>query len=169
MIVPGRFTVSHTDIANPDYMQLQLATIDLLRGYCSRAEGTYRVEENAFAAGTPDLPVKPIEVKAAAWGTKAVSWEYPYSKFTMVGYVPQMHYSCKFVDKSEFETYRAQLAVVTGGTSSLMMFDCSHQLVDLTGDRGTMLYQTKPGSPVHDFYLKVCKAVTGEAPYLRSE
>jgi hypothetical protein len=175
MIVPGKFTINHTAIPNPDYMQLELAAMDVLRGHCSRPDGSYEARE-AFAAGAPDLPVKRIEVKTTrsmdSWGkpqeTKLVSWELPYSKFK-IGYPSLMYYSCKFTDRSETETYLAQRATITSGTSSLMTFDCKRQLVGFTGDRDIPLLQTSPGTYAHAFYLKVCATVTGEPPYLKSD
>jgi hypothetical protein len=172
LIQPGKFTISNTTVANPDYMKVELNALDIMREHCSSPDGNYEVGERALAGGEPDLPVKAIKVASDrhndSWGrattSKLVTWELPYSKFHDRGPI-EKSFVCKYDNESEAYTYQHQRSLITNGTSSSMTFDCRRELVAFGGAED---YVSKPpfGSYAFGFYFNLCEAVIHERPFV---
>ena len=54
--------------------------LPILKEYCKRPTGEYMPPQRIFLLGSPDAPVKKIEVESGET-SKVVRWNYPYTKF----------------------------------------------------------------------------------------
>jgi hypothetical protein len=165
LIQPGKFTIIYTRVGNPDFMQDQLKVFDTLRTYCTRADGVYPAPTDFLTSGPPDMPIQNIEVRSGK--AKVITWSSPYSKF---GYYNGDPYKHIFLCASEQQYYEDRRSIMDGDRSK-ELYDCKRGLRGVfayVNDDITKAIMTTPreGSLAMSLYVKVCRAVTNEEPYV---
>ena len=180
IIQPGRFTVIGTTIDNPDVMKLELRTLDTLRTYCARPDGKYAAPANLFALCTPDMPVKHIELQTSqpnqsGQTNKSVFWYYPYKRLASraMGRLEErfIYLFCRSESETEAQLYMEQRARITNGSRTQQLFDCRRGLAGLFLQEDNDLSEAittvvSPQTNAEKYYLRVCRAVMHEVPYL---
>jgi hypothetical protein len=176
MIQPGRFTVISTATHHPDVMRFRLKVLDTLRSYCSKPDGQYEPPSEIFLLGTPDMPIKKIEVttkpvSGTARRFKNVVWRLPYQAMAIGAEENVGFFDCEGpnVDSIEKE-YNESRADIMNGTTSKELYDCNN------GVMGTFIHVEDPLSKAHTTtniggsfmtaYLRLCRAITGQYPFL---
>jgi hypothetical protein len=184
MIQPGKFTIISTTIYHPDVMKFKLVVLDTLRSYCRLPDGKYDPPVKLFTLGKPDMPVEKIEIETKQTDNggskkfKHVIWRMPYRKLARNGQTGLEEdigfFTCEGpAVKSADEDYEEMRSVTMNGTSMKEMYDCKH------GVMGTFIHTDDPlskviaGTNIRGAFLKaylgLCRAVTGEAPYISEE
>jgi hypothetical protein len=185
MIGPSRFTITHTTIATPDMMKLELKALATLQPYCGRADGKYPAPADMLTLGPPDLPMENIEVTTnqtksggRSYPHKAVSWSFPYKRLAinlqggLVQYpVPVIQCEGQLITETEYQSRIAEARlVVMNGIRVKELFDCkrgqSGIFLDENDDpTNAKTYFVRPDTLMLRYYLGVCYRVTHESPY----
>jgi hypothetical protein len=170
-------------------MAFELKVLDTLRTYCKGPDGKYPPPTEVFTLGSPDLPVKSIEVKTKNSSPgrkdqyKTASWDYPYKRFAYEerdGTFNQweLYLVCKYGHQDEWELYKEKRAEITNGEQARQLFDCKRGLLDFHGvpfvdgrEPSAELMQkmmhpepVKLGKGLY-LYREICLRVTHEKPY----
>ena len=165
IIQPGRFSVISTTIDDPDLMKLELKALSTLRTYCARPAGKYPAPAGLLTLGSPDMPVKSVEVQGEQMGRtkRVVFWEYPYTRLGK----SSIALGCGEQD----QMYEQQ--TITNGFRTKELFDCrrglsgrSYEPLDNGDPSKVLTYAVRPDTISEEHYLGVCSAVMHEKPYL---
>jgi hypothetical protein len=173
VIQPGKFIIVETTLDNPDVMRFKLKVLDTLRSHCDRPVGSYTAPSEVFTLGPADMPVKKIEVKVSPPDNryKIASWWFPYSK-TMVGNAGFKFHRCNPPERTEAEEYLDHRNIILNGLNIKVLFDCKRGLQgsffdeDETDYRKVHLHPVRNGTVGEEWYIGVCRAVTGKDPYI---
>lgn len=182
MIGPGRFTITHTTIDQPDVMKFKLKMLATLRTYCTRPDGKYPPPADIFTLGPPDMAVENIEVKSSEtklagkpYLNKMVMGSYPYKRFAFNVERGEESFNflhCKDPLKTENEYYLEAFSVIMNGIRTKELFDCKRGqagifLFGKENDDPTkaVTFFVSPNTRMHRYYFGVCHWVTHEEPY----
>lgn len=168
MIQLGRFTIVQITMDEPDAIKFKLKSLDMLMEYCSKPLGRYAVSKNVFILGSPDIPVREIEIKQSEFKEKVALWAYPYRRFAFSDDTPELvNLSCG--NTTEYTEIRNQ---IINGIRAKYLYDCKR------GIDGMFLNQdhddftkvstgfVRRGTYDAEYYEGVCRAVMKQSPYL---
>ena len=74
----------------PDAIKFKLQSLDMLRDYCAKPLGRYAPRTTVFILGSPDIPVRDIEIKQSVFKEKFALWAYPYRRFAFANNDPEL-------------------------------------------------------------------------------
>jgi len=165
-ILPGRIAVAGTTIDNPDVMKFKLKVLGTLQTFCARPDGQYPAPTDVLTLGTPDMPIKGIEVKSGS-AKKYILWPYPYERLASYGRDGVLHEEDGYLFCKEELDRRAG---ITNGIRTKYLFDCRRGLMGLfrndNDDPATvMTFTVWPGTRGGSKYRDVCYRVMHEMPY----
>lgn len=159
-LLPGRFSIVSTTIGSPEVIRFELKVLPILKEYCEGPTGEYTPPQRIFLLGSPDAPVKKIEVENGE-KTKVVSWNYPYTKFGhALGSLPVSLYC-------DETSYGEKLLNVKNGDRQKELFDCKRGLNGsfIDWNKEPFVNRVYPNTWGHTIYFDLCHLVTNEAPY----
>jgi hypothetical protein len=181
LIQPDKFTIRGTDVDDPDIIALKINALEILRPYCKKRDGDYDAPAALFRLGTPDLAIERIQVRSKTatiagkkYPTKQVLWEFPYDRLAIHHKDGQVEAFPSWVDcqsplMSPDELYLETRSAIMNGIQVKEMYDCRRFVMGMfldTSDPSSKAVIMAPRGGYVRFYLAVCQAVTGKAPYL---
>jgi hypothetical protein len=180
---PGRFTIVETTIDDADVMKLELKVLNALRSYCKRSDGHYPPPGDFFTLGSPDMPIKAIDVVTHSTqmagqnkSFKSVFWYYPYERLTIhtnEDKVIQKEavFSCSDESRKEEELYQLRRETIMNGSRTKWLFDCKRGISGFFMDEDSdalseaLTRFVTPRTQGEEVYLSICLRVTHEKPY----
>jgi hypothetical protein len=170
MILPGRFRVTKTVVDDPQQITLKLKILDLLKPYCERPYGQYPLPQRLPSAIGTSLAGKIITV------SDGMIFKIVY--LTPVVRANDMSWLFyKMQDQPEILWYAEQHSKITNGFKVSTLFDCKrgltnykrsladHLVDDDDEPSKVTMYPVERATQMEQEYLRVCRAVTQEAPY----
>jgi hypothetical protein len=171
MILPGRFTVLERTVDLPEVMRFRLKVLDTLRPYCSKSDGKYEPPNDLFLLGTPDMPIGKIEVSRTAEHFKHVIWESPYGSMAIGDSADLQFFDCEGPNgHSPEDEYNELRAIIMNGITSKELYDCNNGVFGIFASVEEPLAKaittTNITGAYQEAYLRLCRAITGETPYI---
>ena len=173
ILLPGRFIIDSTRVDHPDVMRFETGVLFALKAYCGGPDGRYKPSPALLTLGTPDMPVRHIEVSSVSGGQEA-EWKYPYKRLafrTTEGPVEdwRIFFCGGPTGETTSERFLSDLALITNGTRHRTIIDCDRAMFGLPvrpdQDLSAVpLVNVRKGSEFERTFELVCARVTSTLP-----
>jgi hypothetical protein len=147
-------------------MKFKLKVLSTLQTYCTRPDGQYPAPADVLTLGTPDIPIKSIEVKSGQ-ANKYVLWRYPYLRLASYRKGGGIDEEIGYLFCKEDMDRRTE---ITNGSRMKELFDCKRGLLGIFRSEDddpakTLTIPVRPNTRGDRNYRAVCYRVMHELPY----
>jgi hypothetical protein len=159
----GRFTIVGTTMEDSDVIKFRLIATDVMRSFCTRPDGKYPAPPDVLTLGSPDMPLRDMEVYS---NSKLVKWWYPYARLSMDSEEYPEIISCdRPTERMEIHRY------LTNGNQETYLFDCKrglHGYLSRLSDDPTKAITgfVSKWSLISEYYVSLCRVITHAEPYI---